>query len=109
MAFTFAGASRACRWGSTVPEAAAQVPAEQEADGYGISESFARDDPAQCQRVLGFLLDLAATGSLFRVVAACSTLQNPRNGCIDPDTSLLALHPRAHMDRALRRPRPLAD
>ena len=45
------------RWGASVPE---QIKKGDEDD----TESFDRDDNEQCQRVLGYLLDVADRASL---------------------------------------------
>lgn len=46
---------------------------------------FDRDDPEQCQKVLGALLDLTEKTSLFRVTFGMAVILDPRNKLLDPD------------------------
>jgi hypothetical protein len=74
------------RWGASVPE---KVQRCEEGD----TESFDRDDSEQCQRVLGYLLDLADRASISRVVFGCAVMLDPRNKCVDPNADTIELHP----------------
>lgn len=75
------------RWGATVPGEIAKPDGEDEA------EYFNRDDREQCQRVLGYLLELADRASLSRVVFGCAVMLDPANKCVDPCASTLEHHP----------------
>lgn len=75
------------RWSATVPEAIAKPNGEDE------SEFFNRDDREQCQRVMGYLLDLADRASLMRVVWGCAVMLDPANKCVDPSADTIEHHP----------------
>lgn len=75
------------RFVPTMPEAIEQL------DGNADSESFDRDDDAQCGRALRHLLEIAERGSLMRVVWGMAVLLDPRNKIVDPDSSSLQQHP----------------
>ncbi len=62
-------------------------------DPSNIDESIDVDDPTACKRALSHLLTCCSQASLFRVVFGMSTLCNPRNRLIDPDSDVLDLHP----------------
>ncbi|WP_186269982.1 hypothetical protein [Burkholderia gladioli] len=55
---------------------------------------FDRDDPAQCQRVLGAILDAADKGRIFRVVFGMTVVLDPRNELLDPDADTIEKHPK---------------
>ncbi|WP_069357846.1 hypothetical protein [Burkholderia cenocepacia] len=57
-------------------------------------EFFDRDDPEQCQRALGLILDVAAKGSLFRVTFGMCVVLDPRNELLDPDADTIEKHPK---------------
>jgi hypothetical protein len=57
-------------------------------------EWFDREDPAQCQRALGALLDAAAKGSIFRVTFGMTVVLDPRNELLDPAADTLEKHPK---------------
>lgn len=75
------------RWSATVPEAIAKPIGEDE------SEYFDRDDREQCQRVLGYLLELADRASLMRVVWGCAVMLDPTNRCVDANADTIEHHP----------------
>lgn len=75
------------RWCPAVPE-----ECEKGVDEDAI-ESFDRDDAEQCQRVLGYLLDVAGRASLFRVVWNCVVMLDPTNRFVDPDADTIEHHP----------------
>lgn len=68
---------------------------EQLSDGYIDDETpFDQDDGDLCRQAMQQILQLCEGVSLFRVVFGMATLCDPRNELIDPDGSVLALHPR---------------
>lgn len=73
----------------TVPKTLAQQGDDES------PELFDREDPDQCRRVLGNLLDLAEQASLSRVVFGCAVMLDPKNRCVNPDADVLELHPDA--------------
>lgn len=75
------------RWGATVPDEIAKP------DGGDENEYFDRDDREQCQRVLGYLLELADRASLMRVVWGCAVMLDPTNKCVDPNADTIEHHP----------------
>lgn len=75
------------RWCATVPDEIAKPNGEDE------SEYFHRDDSEQCQRVMGYLLDLADRASLMRVVWGCAVMLDPTNRCVDANADTLEHHP----------------
>ncbi|MGR9579971.1 hypothetical protein [Pandoraea sputorum] len=54
---------------------------------------FDRDDPEQCQKVLGALLDATEKTSLFRVTFGMAVILDPRNKLLDPNADTLEMHP----------------
>lgn len=65
--------------------------------GYEPGEAenfFDVDDPASCQRTLKHLLAICERGSLMRVIWGLAVLIDPANQVVDPDSSVLELHPR---------------
>lgn len=78
--------------------------------GDEASESpFDRDDPKQCVRALGHLLDIADRASLARVVWGAVVMLDPRNRCVDPDRDVIALHPDSLTGHSARCARPLSE
>lgn len=75
------------RWGATVPEKIAKT------DGDDESEYFSPDNSEQCQRVMGYLLDLADRASLMRVVWGCAVMLDPANRCVDANADTIEHHP----------------
>ncbi len=75
------------RWSATVPDEIAKP------DGDNEAEYFNRDDREQCQRVLGYLLDLADRASLMRVVWGCAVMLDPTNRCVDANADTIEHHP----------------
>lgn len=74
-------------WGALMPEKIEVVGDDEE------SERFDIDDHDQCKRVLEYLILLARSASLFRVVFGMSVLLDPRNRIVDPDADTLERHP----------------
>lgn len=87
------------QWAATMPE-------RIERCGEGESEPFDRDNPEQCQRALGYLLDLFDRASLMRVVWGCAVMLDPKNRCVDPDADTIEHHPDVETALAARVPRP---
>ncbi|BBE51169.1 hypothetical protein OYT1_ch1622 [Ferriphaselus amnicola] len=75
-------------WWPIVPLAIEQVGDLEE------SEHFDRDDAEQCQRVLGYLLDLADKASLLRVTFGCAVMLDPTNELVDPESDSIDHHPK---------------
>lgn len=75
------------RWGATVPDKIAKPKGGDE------SEYFNPDDSQQCQRVMGYLLDLADRSSLMRVVWGCAVMLDPTNRCVDANADTIEHHP----------------
>lgn len=75
------------RWSATVPDEIAKPEGEDE------SEYFSLDDREQCQRVLGYLLEVADRASLMRVVWGCAVMLDPANKCVDASADTLEHHP----------------
>lgn len=82
---TMALDSLTCRWGAMMPEKIERASEN--------GERFDRDDSEQCKRVVAYLLDLAASASLMRVVFGMSVLLDPCNKVVDPDADTLERHP----------------
>lgn len=59
-----------------------------------IGEAFDAENPADCQRVVRHLLDIASKGSIGRAVLGLRTVFDPRNAVLAPDSDVLELHPR---------------
>lgn len=74
-------------WGASVPKAVEKV------DGDDDGETFYRDNREQCERVLGYLIDLANKASLMRVVWGCAVMLDPRNKLVDPNSDTIEHHP----------------
>lgn len=90
------------RWGASVPE---QIKKGDEDD----TESFDRDDNEQCQRVLGYLLDVADRASLSRVVFGCAVMLDPRNKCVDPNADTIEHHPDVEAALGAKTAKPLSE
>jgi hypothetical protein len=90
------------RWGASVPE---KVQKSEEGD----TESFDRDDSDQCQRVLGYLLDVADRASLSRVVFGCAVMLDPRNKCVDPNADTIEHHPDVEAALGAKTAKPLSE
>ena len=52
-----------------------------------------QDDGESCRQAIARLLELHDRGSLLRVVWGMATILNPENAIVDPDASVLQLHP----------------
>lgn len=91
------------RWCPTVPAAVEEV-ADTES-----GEHFDRNDTEQCQRVLGYLLDLADRASLLRVVYGCAVMLDPRNKVVDPDADTIEHHPDVQALLTAKTARPLGE
>ncbi len=65
----------------------------EEDDAEGVT-FFDRDDPEQCQRVLGAILNAADKGSIFRVVFGMTVVLDPKNELLDPDADTIEMHPK---------------
>ncbi|WGS88682.1 hypothetical protein [Methylomonas sp. UP202] len=74
--------------GGTMPENIAKP--QQDEDDW---EPFTLDDPEHCRRVCEYLIRLARSASLFRVVMGMVVLLDPENRFIDPGADILAYHP----------------
>lgn len=75
-------------WNSIVP------PAIEQVDDIEESEPFDRNDAEQCQRVLGYILELADKASLMRVVFGCAVMLDPINELVDQDSDTIEHHPK---------------
>lgn len=76
------------RWGARMPEAIEQPR------GTSDTEYFDADDSEQCKRVVAYLLKLAGSASLMRVVWGMAVLLDPRNEIVDPGSDVLEIHPK---------------
>uniref|UniRef100_UPI00402B12BA hypothetical protein n=1 Tax=Methylomonas sp. PHL2-19 TaxID=3438878 RepID=UPI00402B12BA len=76
------------RYGATMPEKIAK-PQDDEDD----TEPFSVDDSENCRRVCEYLIRLARSASLFRVVMGMTVLLDPTNKVVDPTASTLEHHP----------------
>ncbi|OAI20364.1 hypothetical protein A1355_24070 [Methylomonas koyamae] len=90
MALELASALEAisCWYGGTMPATIAKP--QQDEDDW---EPFTLEDPEHCRRVCEYLIRLARSASLFRVVMGMVVLLDPENRFIDPDVDILAYHP----------------
>lgn len=68
-------------------------PEIERLEGREDSETFDRDDDAQCGRALRHLLEITERGSLMRVVWGMAVLLDPANKVVDPSSSSLEHHP----------------
>ena len=59
-----------------------------------LGESFDIEKPADCQKVVRHLLEVASKGSIGRAVMGMRELFDPRNALLAPDSGVLELHPR---------------
>ena len=75
------------QWGALMPEKIEVISGNEE------SERFDIDDHEQCKRALEYLILLARSASLFRVVFGMTVLLDPRNKIVDPDVDILERHP----------------
>lgn len=86
------------------------MPEAVESPGHAAAgEPFDREDPQQCTRALGHLLDLAENTSLTRVVWGCAVVMDPKNRCVDPDADTIEHHPKVLKAWAAQTPRPLSE
>lgn len=75
------------KWGAYMPEKISRATVESD------SERFDIDSHNDCVRVLEYLIGLARSASLFRVVFGMTVLLDPLNKIVDPDADTLELHP----------------
>jgi len=76
------------RYGATMPEKIAKPQDDEDA-----AEPFSVEDGENCRRVCEYLIRLARSASLFRVVMGMTVLLDPTNKVVDPAASTLEHHP----------------
>lgn len=74
-------------WGAYMPEKVSRTTAESDTERFDI------DSHEDCRRVLEYLIGLARSASLFRVVFGMMVLLDPDNKIVDPDADTLQHHP----------------
>ena len=75
------------RWYPTMPEKIERLTGDEESEGFELHSA------EQCERVLRYLLELANSASLMRVVFGASVMLDPRNKCVDANADTLEHHP----------------